>query len=60
MFGNTYMCESTVSTMKHIYVRKHSFYDEAHICEKAQFLRWSKTNLKTKFEWQTKHWTIDP
>ena len=29
-----------------------------HTCVRVQFLRWSKSNLKTEIEWQTKHWTI--
>ena len=29
-----------------------------HTCVRVQFLRWSKSNLKTEIEWQTKHWKI--
>jgi len=29
-----------------------------YTCVRVQFLRWSKSNLKTKIEWRTKHWTI--
>jgi len=29
-----------------------------HTCARVQFLRWSKSNLKSEIEWQTKHWTI--
>ena len=29
-----------------------------HTCVRVQYLRWSKSNLKTEIEWQTKHWTI--
>jgi len=29
-----------------------------HTCVRVKFLRWSKSNLKTEIEWQTKHWTI--
>jgi len=30
---------------------------EIHTCVRVHFLRWSKSNLQTEIEWQTKHWT---
>jgi len=29
-----------------------------HTCVRVQFLRWSKSNLKTEIEWPSNHWTI--
>jgi len=37
-------------------LNSHSMF--THTCAWVNFLRWSKSNLKTAIEWQTKHWTI--
>jgi len=30
---------------------------ETHMCVRVDFLRWSKSTLKTEIKWQTKHQT---
>jgi len=42
--------------VKDFALKLHSMF--AHTCAWVNFLQWSKSNLKTEIEWQTKHRTI--